>query len=359
MSTAVSKIALSAELSDNKLVWLAPAFAAFAYPYFVMQFYQSGRMLHQASDPSSLAVAWIDVLVAVILTYGVPALSLIVACLLGRVDAPSPGQLRARRFAHLAFASPSLFVLIGVIFYMLHLSNGDYVFWAILWLGVVAAIAYASKTDVAHVGTVARTAPRWLKMSHGFSALAILLIFLAWHLLNHMTAFLSIDANQAMMKVLRKWYRSELVQPLLVALFIFQVCSGLILLWGATAVKSDLLRTLQTITGAYLAVFITSHLNAVFVLGRHLSDVDTTFLWAAGAPTGLLPDAWNVRLVPHYSLAVWWVITHLGLGLRIILLGHGVSATVANRVAWGTAALGLVVASIITAALMSVHGPQG
>ena len=56
MSTAVSKIALSAELSDNKLVWLAPAFAAFAYPYFVMQFYQSGRMLHQASDPSSRAV---------------------------------------------------------------------------------------------------------------------------------------------------------------------------------------------------------------------------------------------------------------------------------------------------------------
>jgi hypothetical protein len=359
MSTAVSKIPKSVELSDSKLVWLVPALAAFAYPYFVMQFYQSGRMLHQASDPSGLAVAWIDVLVALILTYGVPALSLIVACLLGRVDAPSAGQLRARRFAHLAFASPSLFVLIGVIFYMLHLSNGDYVFWAILWLGVIAAIGYAGKTDVALAGPVTGTAPRWLRMSHGFSALAILLIFLAWHLLNHMTAYLSMDANQAMMTVLRKWYRSELVQPLLVALFIFQVCSGLILLWRATAVKSDFLRTLQTITGAFLAVFITSHLNAVFVLGRHLSDVDTTFLWAAGAPTGLLPDAWNVRLIPHYSLAVWWVITHLGLGLRTILLGHRVSPTVVNRVAWGTAGLGLLITSIITAALMSVHGPQG
>ncbi len=358
MSTVLSETAHSVELSGSKLIWLAPALAAFAYPYFVMQFYQSGLMLHQASDLSSLAVAWIDVVVAVILTYGVPALSLIVAYVLGRVDAPSPGQLRARRFAHLAFASPSLFVLIGVIFYMLHLSNGDYVFWAILWLGVIAVIGYAGRTDVALAGTITRTAPRWLRMSHGFSALAILLIFLAWHLLNHMTAFLSMDANQAMMKVLRKWYRSELVQPLLVALFVFQVCSGLILLWRATAVKSDFLRTLQTVTGAFLAVFITSHLNAVFVLGRQFSDVDTTFLWAAGAPTGLLPDAWNVRLIPHYSLAVWWVITHLGLGLRIVLLGYGVSPTVANRVAWGTAGLGLVVASIITAALMSVHGPQ-
>lgn len=61
---------------------------------------------------------------------------------------------------------------------------------------------------------------------------------------------------------------------------------------------------------------------------------------------------------PHYSLAVWWISTHLGLGLRMILLGHRVSPTVANRVAWGMAALGLVVASIINAALMSVHGPQ-
>ena len=64
-----------------------------------------------------------------------------------------------------------------------------------------------------------------------------------------MTVFLSMDANQAIMKVLRKWYRSELVQPLLVALFIFQVCSGLILPLRATAVESDFLRTLQTITG--------------------------------------------------------------------------------------------------------------
>jgi hypothetical protein len=74
--------------------------------------------------------------------------------------------------------------------------------------------------------------------------------------------------------------------------------------WHATAVKSDFLRTVQTIAGAFLAVLIASHLNAVFVLGRQFSDVDTTFLWGAGAPTGLLPDAWNVRLIPHYSLAV-------------------------------------------------------
>ena len=39
MSTAVSKIPQSVELSNSKLVCLVPALAAFAYPYFVMQFY--------------------------------------------------------------------------------------------------------------------------------------------------------------------------------------------------------------------------------------------------------------------------------------------------------------------------------
>ena len=38
MSIVLSKIAQSADLSDSKLTWLAPATAAFAYPYFVMQF---------------------------------------------------------------------------------------------------------------------------------------------------------------------------------------------------------------------------------------------------------------------------------------------------------------------------------
>ena len=84
--------------------------------------------------------------------------------------------------------------------------------------------------------------------------------------------------------------------------------------------------------------------------------MDTTFLWAPGAPAGLLPDAWNVRLIPHYFLGVWFVITHVGLGLRGVLLAHKVSPAVADRVAWGVGALGVVVALTITVAQLGVHG---
>ena len=94
---------------------------------------------------------------------------------------------------------------------------------------------------------------------------------------------------------------------------------------------------------------------AVFILGRAVTKVDTTFLWASGAPVGLLPHPWNVRLIPHYSLGVWFVITHIGLGLRGVLLFHRVSPAAADRVAWAISALGAAVALTITIAQLSVH----
>ena len=74
---------------------------------------------------------------------------------------------------------------------------------------------------------------------------------------------------------------------------------------------------------------------------------------------GLLPDPWNVRLIPHYSLGVWFVICHMGLGLRGVLLAHRVSPSVADRAAWVVGALGAAVALTITIAQLSVHGAPG
>jgi hypothetical protein len=358
MSTVLPDKTLEVGLPATRLLWSIPAIAAFAYPYFVMALYNSGQLLSHASNTSSLIVAWISMLVAVVLVYGVPAISLAAAVALGRLDTPSRAQLRARRLAHLAFASPSLFVFIGVVFYLLGSANGDYLFWALLWATALVLIAWSSGVNAATAADAAASPPAWLRISHGSSALAIVLIFLAWHLLNHMTALWSFDTNEAMMKVLRKWYRSDIVQPVLVALFVYQVVSGVALLWRHTALKADFFRTLQTATGALLTAFIVSHLNAVFVLGRSFSQVDTTFSWAGGAPSGLLPDAWNVRLIPHYSLAVWLVITHAGLGLRMVLLNHRTSRAVADRVAWALCGLGLVVSLIILAALLRVHATQ-
>src|SRR5215831_3530365 len=339
----------------GNLWWLLPPAAALLYPLTVKALYESGKLLHRVSGPGD-TVAWLAIAVSVGLVYGVPAVGIGVAYLLGRDERTSSSALLARRLAHLAVASPSLFVLIGVVFYLLHAPDGDSVFWVILWLAALAAAAWAMRRQGMDKPASSTPNPIPLRVAHGTSALLIVLIFLAWHLLNHASAAFSHEFNQAMMTSLRKWYRSELVQPLLVALMLFQVVSGVILFWRATAARSDLYGTLQTSTGAFMSAFIVSHLNAVFILGRAVTKVDTTFLWASGAPVGLLPDAWNVRLIPHYSLGVWFVITHMGLGLRGVLLAHRVSPLAADRVAWGVSALGAPFALTITVAQLSVHG---
>jgi hypothetical protein len=319
-----------------------PSTAALIYPLLLVCLHQSGRQFVQATDATGKLLAGLSVGLTAALVYSVPLLSF-------AAISQSAGQIRTRWLAHLAFAAPPLFVLIGVFFYMINIPNGDYAFWVIAWLGVLGFAAFVSPTN-----EMPAAAPRWLRTAHGFSGGAIIMMFLAWHLANHVTAAFSLETNKSMMDLLRVWYRSDIVQPILVALFAFQLLSGLRLLWAAIAPRADIYSSIQTATGAYLMVFITSHLIAVFILGRMFLDVDTTFAWASGAPTGLLHDPWNVRLIPHYSLAPLFVISHLAVGLRAVLLGHDVRVAFANRLAWVICVVGVSVSLAITVAQLSV-----
>jgi hypothetical protein len=173
--------------SASRWWWLVPPVAALLYPYAVKALYESGRLLHEAVTRANYAVAWLALAVSVALTYGVVAVNIGVAYRLAREDNASPSARRARRFAHLAMASPSLFVLIGVLFYLLHSANGDYALWWTLWLAALAAVALGMRTEQTDTNAAPALAPAWLRVAHGTSALVIVLAFLAWHLLNHAT----------------------------------------------------------------------------------------------------------------------------------------------------------------------------
>jgi hypothetical protein len=85
------------------------------------------------------------------------------------------------------------------------------------------------------------------------------------------------------------------------------------------------------------------------VSARTVHKIETGWAWASGAPTGLIHDAWNIRLLPHYAFGVFFILAHLASGLRGVVIAHGMNATIANRV-W---AAGLVVSGMISVAIMS------
>jgi hypothetical protein len=112
---------------------------------------------------------------------------------------------------------------------------------------------------------------------------------------------------------------------------------------------------LQVGSGAYLAAFILTHLNSAFVSARWAHKIPTDWGWATGAPDGLVMDAWNIRLLPHYALGVFFVIAHIFCGLRTVLLAHGVRPSTADR-AWVCGLLGAgSVSLLITAALWGLR----
>ena len=326
------------KVSKRLLPWL-PVGAALAYPWVL-------RLFHGAiiAQPHSIAPAgWL------ILAFALPVSSLFFAYYCGgRAGEALP---TIRRIAFLALAAPPLFVLTGVVSGLLHAPISDLWIWSILWLAIGAGATVAdSGTGSQRVG---RTTGR-LRVAHGISAVAILM-FVAFHLTNHLIGLFGLQMHARVMAMGRVVYRSRLVEPVLVALLLFQVASGIRLAWRWSACALDAAKLIQVGSGAYLAAFILTHLNSAFVSARWVHGVATDWAWATGAPEGLLRDAWNIRLLPHYALGVFFVIAHLFCGLRAVLVAHGVKRSTTDPVwAFGLLCAGTV-AFLIAAALCGLR----
>jgi hypothetical protein len=157
------------------------------------------------------------------------------------------------------------------------------------------------------------------------------------------------------MKIGRVVYRSGVGQPLLVAAMLFQIGTGLYLAWRWSAARHDFQRTFQVASGGYLSLFILGHMNSVFIYARTFLGIPTDWNFAIGAPTGLIHDAWNIRLLPHYALGVFFVLSHLASGLRVVLIAHGVDRHRADRLWIAGAATSAAISAAIMAGMCGVR----
>jgi hypothetical protein len=312
---------------------LAPAVAAICYPFLLRAFH--AVVGTQGVTPSPPAIVGATLILAA--AFVVPFFALALAC---RRNA-DPG---APRLAYAGVAAPTLYVFLGVVQVLIHSPIPDEFVWCVLWL----AIAIWSRT--ARNPVVAATWPtvdRW-RIVHGMTA-AVLSLYVAFHLANHLFGLIGPDAHAAVMKIGRVVYRSGVGEPLLVAAMLFQIGTGLFLAWRWSASPQGFHRTFQVGSGAYLSLYILGHMNSVFIYARSFLGIPTDWNFAIGAPTGLIHDAWNIRLLPHYALGVFFVLSHLASGLRVVLIAHGVDQRGADRL-WGA---GVAISAVISAAIIA------
>jgi hypothetical protein len=326
-----------------------PAIAALFYPLLLAGLFHSAEFARAGHAVSGRILGAL----ALLAVFAVPALALISAARWGVSEWPDAGAATARRLAHLAFASPPLFTLIGVLSYMAGWPDADYFAWIVIWVAAIAWIAWrTSRSDPA---TMIAPAPTWLRVSHGVVASLVLIGFISLHLFNHLAGLWSAETHIAVMKTLRVWYRQTLVEPALVVLMLFMVVSGLALLRARLARSANFYETLQTASGAYLFLYIPGHMNSVFLFQRAFIGKDSDFWFASGGTAGLLGDPWNVRLLPHYALGVWAIATHAACGLRQVMLAHDVSPALANRITTAFSILAAVLAIALVLPLCRVH----
>jgi hypothetical protein len=298
-------------------------------------------------------------LTALFCVYFVPATGFYLALVLGRSSLLTVRTLLLRRLALLMVAVPPAFSLLGMMLLLMKINDAD----AAVWRGACLIIASGAILRYFTISPMASTAVTddlvrlgRLRYSHGIVAAVLFSGFVAWHLLNHLVALESSTAHGAVMHVFRHFYRNPLIEPTLLVLIAFQILSGLTLWSPKTRAPADVWTTLQTASGIYLAVYLASHVNSIFVLARHFG-IETDWDWAAGAPLGVLRDAWDIRLLPHYSLAVFMVLTHLSCGLRGILVAHQFPSARADRVTWLLIGFSAAVAFAITVALVGGRLP--
>ena len=325
----------------GRLPMLAPPLAALLYPFALEGFNTSVTRI--AASASTLP--WLSAAACLGLAFAMPLIAILAAMSFSEIGHPTVAQLRAKRTALLAVAAPTLFTFVGVVLTMLHDPMPDTWLWVACW---AIALALLLRSDNGTPAVVApRPVPAPLRVAHGVSALAIVMIFLTLHIANHLMFPAGEGMYDAVMKVFRHVYRNDILQPLVVALFLFQVGTGLFFVWRLTAAPSDRFRTFQIASGVYLAFYLLDHMDSVFIFARTYLGIDTDWDWATGAPTGLVKDRWNIRLVPHYWLGVFFVLAHLAAGARDVMMAHGVGKAFADRFMVGGAVVAGLVATVI------------
>jgi hypothetical protein len=326
----------------DKLRKLIPAAGAISYPFWLDAFHFA---VSPASGPLSAARIFGAALCLLAATT-MPLLGMLCAFWMTSA-APSFFELRARRLAYITIGASPLFVLTGVGLSLPHLHVSDELVWVAGWLVACIYVLLGSDEKPAPSAPVTGSIAKW-RVVHGVAA-SIILIYVLFHLTNHLLGLLGPDVHAAVMKTGRLVYRSSVVEPILVALMLFQVAVGVRLAWRWSALPVDAIRVFQIGSGVYLAAFILTHLNSAFISARAVHHIETNWAWASGAPIGLIHDPWSIRLVPHYALGVFFVLAHLSSGLRGVLIAHGVGETSVNRI-WTA---GLVVSALVSVAIMS------
>jgi len=335
-------------------LWLLPIAGTLVYPLLLNSYSAAAHAAAAGAAPLPRLALFIAALSFMLAALAVSCLAL---GSLMRLDSRDSARLRfLLRLLLVAAATPPVYVLALQLTFALRISEYLNVLWCVAWALAGAAtwwhLRVAQGRENSRADAILDGWIPALRVTHGVAALTLLIVFLAAHLANHLAALWTVEAHQALMKLLRLWYRAAWVEPIVLSLCFVMIVTGLVLVEFHTRTPGDRYRRVQTAAGVYLLAFMFAHTYAV--LSGRSAHLETDWLFASGGPTGLLLGS-SYFLIPYYPFAVIAVSAHVALGLRIVLLQHRTHPAAATRVTYAISALGAAAAVLIATALLGVH----
>ena len=341
--------------SLRNLLLVIPALCALAYPSLLSLLSAGLVLVHGSASPNGVIV-WITVIASLTLALAVMLVSFVFGVAfgspLGSPQVGSPEGGHARSVAHLAFATPSLYVGFENVAGVLRAPSAGPIAWSIFWALVAMMVLLGPRSSPIAVA-MTPVGHRRLGLAHGVSASAILLLFVGPHIVNHVAGFWNGPIHIEIMNAVRRVYRDDIVQPILLALIGFQILSGTALARRRMRMPSDFLGTVQTMSGVYVGVYFLAHMTAVFA--ARYAGTDTNWTWLTRPNDSMLVTLSNLRLIAHYWVGPIAIFTHVACGLRMVLLQHDISPATADRLALALITVGVVASSVILVALLNIH----
>jgi hypothetical protein len=322
-------------------LWLSPLVGAVLYPWLIGFFGGAIDGYRQTGNVLLAAAASLVMLLAA----SVPAFAAR-ALILVRQDCEIDPVV-TRSFLYLMFAVSPMYVLTLQIIGMLGATRYKDLIWVVCWIAMGATLLLQPNGRAPGPDRIAGSG---LRMIHGAAAMCLLLVFLIAHLVNHGLAIWSVKLHGVAMEWLRVWYRSEWLEPVLLTLLAVMIATGVPMVVQHSRRRADAFRIAQMATGVYLGLFLCAHVVAV--LGARNAGIETDWRFATGA-SGLLNG--RGMLIPYYIYATFFMAVHVGCGLRIVLVKHGVAETIANKAVYTITGTGAVVSTLIAIAALGFH----
>jgi len=178
---------------------------------------------------------------------------------------------------------------------------------------------------------------------------ALILLFVAIHLLNHTVAIAGADSHIEIMELFRVLYRNPIVEIVILFCLLLQISIGFYFVIRSKNKRHDLFSRAQLFSGLYIAFFVLFHVGAV-LNGRYNLNLDTNFYFASA---GMYIGQLKYFFIPYYFLAVVAVFTHVACFARW-RISRNASIDRANIVAAAMVITGVLLGILIVASLAGV-----